>query len=95
MIKHVVMFQLKDKTPTELQHLRNILHALPPLIPQLRHMETGVDVLHSPRSMDLALITHFDNLADLKTYATHPEHLKVAGWTSEHCSLIKAVDFEF
>jgi hypothetical protein len=46
-------------------------------IPVLKHIEVGTDVLHLERSYDIALITKFDSLEDLKAYDTHPLHEEV------------------
>ena len=46
-------------------------------IPPLRGIEVGVDVVKSPRSYDLALITRFDSLADIRAYQAHPYHQNV------------------
>ena len=94
MIKHIIMFQLTEPTPANLGHLSEILMELPSKIEVIRHMETGVDLLRTERSMDLVLISHFDSLDDLSHYSTHPEHLKVVAWVRANCKLIKAVDFE-
>ena len=85
MIRHVVMWKFKEvgegKTKAEnLDIVRDKLFALLPIIPELKKMEIGKDVSHTDMSYDLILITEFENLDDLHTYAVHPEHLKVSGY---------------
>ena len=85
MIRHVVMWKLRDeaegKTKEEnMAIIREQLLALCPIIPEIRRMEIGFDVMHTDASMDLLLLTEFDSLSDLKYYADHPEHLKVAAY---------------
>ncbi len=94
MIKHIVMFQLKEKTAENLNLLKSKLESLKAKIDLVQHLEVGIDVVGKERSMDLILITHFKNLEDLSLYAGHAEHLKVLAWIGENTSLIKAVDFE-
>jgi len=82
MIKHIVMWKFKEsaegKSRAEnMQIVKEQLLSLVGLIPQIRSMEVGFDVTHGERSMDLCLVAEYDNVADLKIYAEHPEHLKV------------------
>lgn len=83
MIRHVVMWKLKDeaegKTKAEnMEWIREHLYALLSLIPEIKKMEIGFDVSRTDMSMDLLLLTEFDSLDDLHTYAVHPEHVKVS-----------------
>lgn len=91
MIRHVVMWKMKEaaegKTKAEnMEWIREHLYALLPLIPEIRRMEIGFDVSGTDMSMDLMLLTEFDSLDTLHTYAVHPEHLKV---TSYVCKVIE------
>ena len=81
MIRHVVMWKFKEENKLEnMEHAREILYALRPVIKELRRMEIGFDVSKTDMSYDMMLLTEFDSVADLKTYAVHPEHLKVSGF---------------
>lgn len=62
-------------------------------IPQLRHLEVGVDILHTERSYDLALVTKFDSLEDLQAYQTHPVHVEVANHIASVRESAVAVDY--
>ncbi len=75
MITHIVLFKLIDRHNA--QKARDVLLGMKGRIPQLRHIEAGIDVLHSERSYDLALVTKFDSLEDLKAYQAHPVHIEV------------------
>ena len=94
MIVHIVFFKLTDPAAT-LAATRDKLLSMQGKIPQLRHLEVGVDVVRSERSYDLALVTHFDSMADLQAYQVDPYH---AGEVIPHmksvCSGIVAVDYE-
>lgn len=80
MITHIVFFKLKDKSPENIKKAKNVLDSLRGRVEVLRHLEVGMDVLRSERSYDIALTARFDSLEDLKTYATHPEHVKVVDY---------------
>lgn len=83
MIRHVVMWKFKDsaegKTKEEnLSIVSERLYALVPVIPEIKKMEIILDFSHTDMSMDMMLLTEFDTVDDMKTYAVHPEHLKVS-----------------
>ncbi|MBP1995252.1 Dabb family protein [Paenibacillus eucommiae] len=77
MITHVVFFKLKDRSPESIQVTKQVLTNLEGKIDELRHIEVGTDILHQDRSYDIALITKFDSLDDLKAYDVHPLHEEV------------------
>jgi len=100
MIKHVVLFKLKefeneDQKAIIINKIKNALLSLKNKVDVLRYIEVGNNYQLNTNSFDLCLITHFDSLADMDAYQMHPEHLKVSR------ELIKpnlvnraAVDFE-
>ena len=96
MITHVVLFKLKDRSPQSIEKARDILLGLKGKgkIPVLRYLEVGMDVLHSERSYDIALITKFDSMEDLQAYQVHPVHLEVAKYITAVRESAIAVDFE-
>ena len=73
---------------------RDVLMSMKGKIPMLRHLEVGIDLIHSERSYDIALLTRFDSLQDLKAYQAHPVHVKVAGYITEAKESNVAVDYE-
>ena len=99
MIRHVVMWKFKNeaegKTKEEnMTVVRDALYALVPIISEIKKMEIGIDLLHSDSSMDLMLLTEFDSLDDMKKYAEHPEHLKVAATVRKVTETRVALDAE-
>lgn len=96
MITHVVLFKLKDRSLQSVEKARDVLLGLKVKgkIPVLRYLEVGIDVLHSERSYDLALITKFDSMEDLQAYQVHPVHLEVAKYITAARESAIAVDFE-
>lgn len=95
MITHIVFFKLADHRPDNIAGTRNKLSSMNGRIPGIRHFEVGVDVVRSERSYDLALLTRFDSLADLKAYQEHPLHAgEIVPHLKSVCSSIIAVDYE-
>lgn len=83
MIKHIVMWKLKEvaECGDRVQNARKMKHDLEALktkIPQIRHIEVGVNSIPSEASYDVVLYSEFNNEQDLEIYQKHPEHLKVA-----------------
>ncbi|MGG6314456.1 Dabb family protein [Paenibacillus macerans] len=95
MIKHIVLFKLKDASPESIERTVSVLRGLEGKVEQLRSLEVGTDVIRSPRSYDIALIATFDSLEDLEGYQIHPEHKKVIVHMTEVRESQVAVDFEF
>lgn len=92
MFTHIVFFKLKNKEQTE--EAKNILLSMEGKIPELKGLEVGVDVLHTERSYDLALITRFDSLEDMNTYQVHAYHVnEVLKYLKPMLESSKAVDF--
>ena len=81
MIKHVVMWKFKEENKEEnMKKAKQILLALPAMIPEIKKMEVHFDISHKESSMDLMLDTEFESVEAMNTYAVHPEHVKVAGF---------------
>ena len=94
MITHVVLFKLKDRSPQSIEKAKDILLGLKGKIPVLRYLEAGIDVLHSERSYDIALITKFDSIEDLQAYQMHPVHLEVAKYINSVKEFSISVDYD-
>lgn len=94
MVKHIVFFRLKDPNSENIIQAKERLMSMEGKIDILKHIEVGIDFMKSDRSFDLALITHFDSQEDLKTYATHPEHLPILAYMKEIVAQSAAVDYE-
>jgi hypothetical protein len=63
-------------------------------IEQLLFIEVGVDIVHSERSYDIALVTKFNSLADLEIYNVHPIHKEVIAYIGTVREAVVSVDFE-
>ena len=82
MVRHIVMFKLKPfETPAEktakLQEIKIQLEALKDKIDVLRLIRVDFNI-NPAETWDLILTTELDTLADVNTYANHPEHVAVA-----------------
>ena len=69
------------------------LEALKNKIPEVLHLETGVNFSESPKAFDLVLTTHFSSEADLDLYRNHPDHKKIVGLIKEIVSEVVVVDY--
>jgi len=94
MLTHVVFFKLNDRTPENAQKLREALQSMTGKIPQIRHMEVGVNVVPSERAFDVVLFQRFDSLADLRAYQAHPEHQEVQKYLLAVTAARPSVDYE-
>ncbi len=77
MVTHVVLFALRDPSEANMAATAAVLMEMEGKIPALESIEVGVDVVHSERSFDLALITRFSDWQGLEDYRVHPVHGKV------------------
>ena len=94
MITHIVTFKLRDTSPEHLAHCKALLDGLLGVVPTLRSMLVGVNVVESPRAHDLGLIATYDDLDGLQAYQVHPAHEEVATYLRSASETIAAVDFE-
>ena len=95
MIRHLVFFKFKpETTEAERTALLALIQALPSKIAEVQALEVGFDIVHSPRSFDLALVSTFADLAALGVYAKHPDHQPVVELAKAICVQVAAVDFE-
>ncbi|MBR4502774.1 MAG: Dabb family protein [Clostridia bacterium] len=95
MIRHIVMFKIKDEYKDEIPQLVKNFYGMKGKIEGMLDLEAGADLLHSDRSYDLALITVFDGMESFKAYQTHPVHLPVKKRMHEVRSASVACDYEF
>lgn len=95
MIAHIVLFKLNSPTDESCAKVRDMLLSMNGRVALLRHLEVGVDIIHSERSYDVALYTRFDSLADLQAYQIDPYHAgTVVPFMKSNCASIVAADYE-
>ena len=94
MIRHIVLFKIKEEYKAEIPALVQAFYGMKGRIEGMLDLESGQDLLHSDRSYDLALITVFDSRASFDAYQTHPVHLPVKKHMHEVRSASVACDYE-
>lgn len=95
MITHIVFFKLAEQSEDKIVTVRDRLLSMDGKIPQLKHLEAGIDLIRSERSYDVALVTRFDSIEDMRAYQIHPYHAgEVIPFMKANCSSIVAVDYE-
>ena len=98
MIRHIVTFRLsaadaetRAAQATEAARRLNALHGI---VPTLRAMQAGANVLYPDANWDLVLIADFDDEAGLDAYQVHPAHEEVAAYIGTIRAERAAVDIE-
>lgn len=75
MLRHVVMFKLKDDAPKgAIQALEEGLFLLAQTIPEIRGYEYGPDLSLREENFDFCLVAEFESPESFQRYAAHPDH---------------------
>lgn len=77
MVRHIVMFKLKDNSPASVDQAKRVLLSMKGKVKVLKNIEVGVDFLHTSRSFDLVLITDFYTRQDSFDYQEDEYHKTV------------------
>jgi len=100
MIKHIVMWKLKDvaegKTKAEnAETIKKLLENLPSKINELKSAEVGLNILNgdSEAICDVVLTVCCETKEDLQTYADHPDHQKVVSFIKKVVSERRVTDY--
>jgi hypothetical protein len=98
MIKHIVMFKMKDSAEganreENIQQVKSRLEALPEKIAEIRYFELGKNIIDSAVAYDLVLVSEFDSPESLVSYQRHPEHVKVFELVQKVCEQRAVVDY--
>ncbi len=99
MIKHIVMWTLKDSAEgadkkANAAKMKQLLEELNGLIPVLKKLEVGTDVFAANPACDVVLYSEFASRADLDTYQVHPEHLRVVAFVKQVVASRSVLDYE-
>ena len=99
MIKHIVMWRLKDHAEgnnkiTNAQRMKSKLEALRGQVDGVLTIEVGIDFSATDASMDVALYSEFADRAALAAYQAHPAHQAVVAFIKEVVSARQLVDYE-
>jgi hypothetical protein len=98
MIKHIVMWKLKDfaegcSKKENAEKIKTMLEALRGKIGQIVYLEVGINENSSDMAYDAVLISEFENAEKLQEYKKHPEHVKVSEFVSKVREGRTVVDF--
>jgi hypothetical protein len=99
MIRHIVMFKLRDfASDTEKNaaaiEVKNRLDELPLKIDVIRRYKAGIDVRKLSWSYDIVLEMDFDSLVDLDAYTIDPAHQEFIAFNKGYSIAKTCVDFE-
>jgi len=95
MIRHIVFFKLIDNSLENKKRLQKIIFSLEKKINVIKFYQVGINFSLEDRAYDIALVSDFDTEDDLKSYALHPEHLKIISSLKAEGVTTKVVDFSF
>jgi len=102
MIKHIVLWKLKDGAGGKTRHenalrLKEELENLNGKIPGLLLLEVGIHVKDSHSGeddADVILYSEFENIESLENYYPHPEHTKIIPFAKSIRSERKVINYE-
>lgn len=98
MVKHIVLFKLRDEVPAEeklaaMDNFKKAIEALPEKIAVIRKIEVGLN-MNPGETWSIALYSEFDTLDDVKFYATHPDHVAAGKLLANVKESRACVDYE-
>ena len=99
MVKHIVLFKLKESLcPAEkmeiMTRFKEAIEALLDTIDCIRAIEVGINI-NQAELWDMALVSDFDSMEDLKKYAVHPAHVAAAALIKDAKIDRACVDYEY
>ncbi len=88
MIRHIIMFKLKDFGSQEiknqkLKELKKMIDELGSHIREIKSIEAGINFSSRDVAYDLVLVSEFHSEDDLKVYTAHPDHQKVVDFLKD------------
>jgi len=92
MIKHIVMWKLRDKA--DAPELKKRLEALNGKIQGLLKLEVGIDFLGSGQSADMVLVAELVSHNALDIYQNHPAHQAVIPFVKASAISRTVADYE-
>ncbi len=95
MLRHIVFWRLKPEDKAEnLLKMQQKLQGLKDKVPQVKGLETGVNIKTGNAAWDIALWVSLEDEAALDAYQEHPEHVKVRDFIGSVTAERAVVDFE-
>lgn len=93
MLKHIVMYKLKDCSNENALKLRDVFLSMKGKIDVLEDISVGIDCVRSERSYDVVLECIFKGEEELKSYLIHPVHLPVKDYV--HQAIVKSHSVDY
>lgn len=99
MVKHIVIWKLKAAAEgankeQNAEKIKAKIEALKTKIPQIKHIEVGINIIPSDAAYDVALYSEFASVQDLDLYQKHPEHVAAAGFVKKVVESRVVVDYK-
>ncbi|WP_045222110.1 Dabb family protein [Desulfonatronum thioautotrophicum] len=99
MIKHIVMWTLKDEaegvTAAEnAKKIKQMLEGLNGKIPGLKHLEVGLDIFQASPAWQVVLYSELESRDALQGYQQHPEHQRCVEFVKKVVVDRGVVDYE-
>jgi len=99
MVKHIVMWKLKDEAEGKSKQanaleLKKRLEDLKGKVPDIVELEVGLQMGPDETASDVILVTLFKDKAGLDNYQKHPDHQKVIPFVKQVVSERRVVDYE-
>lgn len=95
MVKHIVMWTLKEKNKDIALDIKNSLEGLKEKLPYIKFIEVGINFNTTDSAYDIVLNSDFETKEDLDRYQVSEEHLKVAARVRDAVSNRAVVDYEY
>ena len=98
MIKHIVMWKLKEQAEgndkqTNALLMKEKLEAIADIVPGMIKLEVGIDLGLDAAGIDVVLYSEFADESALAAYQAHPEHKAVFPFISAVRDARHAVDY--
>lgn len=100
MIKHIVMFKLKEANgKTEYENALEAQKRFDNVIAEVKELKKGEVVINSKDASDsnyiIALICEFDDIAALNAYQVHPAHVEFGKFIGTVKTDRACIDYEY
>lgn len=99
MVKHIVLFQLRKELSEEIRlkvalDFKKAIEELPVIIPVIQKIQVGMNI-NPDETWDICLDSTFETMEDVKIYASHEAHQKVALQLKPYVNNRSCVDYEY
>jgi hypothetical protein len=100
MIRHIVMFRLKEFSDPSEKHkaaeaVKTELLAMKNKIPVIREFEIGINFNPGPSAFDVVINSTFENHANLESYQVHPAHQAFIDFNRNYSVQKAIVDYSY